>query len=332
MASRWTKSVDPASPAKSASPTKSAGGSPTAGSDPTRSVEHILAEKRAAFDALMTTANALSRELLARGIDVLAPNPGQTGLKVRMPLNFFDNLDLERDTPEGWVQRSKRMYGKKPNAILLLPDGSGTGGGVFRPGRVNGYDAKKHTFEASPSGADGRVLDDVFRLPRLSVMFLSEKVSDFARRVAEAHASRDECEGALLMKFYITNMPTHDVRTLNELQVSRARTHMHIRTHRVMQSPRASARARSSHLVQSGASPHSPPSPSRLLPLLSPLNPIPSLPSLRSAPPLPCIGRIAPRAHPQHHTPSDGRRARSHRSHRGGEAGLRPRSQRDPAP
>ena len=270
MSSRWSKSVDPASPVSS--PTKSVG-SPTADASPARSVEHVLAEKRAAFDALMSTANALSRELLARGIDVMLPNPGQTGLKVRMPLNFFDNLDLERDTPEGWVQRSKRTYGKKPNAVLLLPDGSGTGGGFFRPGRVSGYDAKKHTFEASPSGADGRVLDEVYRLPRLSVMFLSEKVSEFARRVAEAHASRDECEGALLMKFYITNMPTHDVRTLNELQVnSRTRTHTHLTPDSTSSLP-----DQNSHTLRAG--------------------------------------RVSPRAHAQHYTPSDGRRARPDSAH-----------------
>jgi hypothetical protein len=43
----------------------------------------------------------------------------------------------------------------------------------------------------------------------------------FAQRVADAYKSRDECEAALLFSFYVKNMPTADVRTLNESQVAR---------------------------------------------------------------------------------------------------------------
>jgi hypothetical protein len=191
------------------------------GRSPTKSVEDILAEKRAAAEALQAVANDLHRTLLSKGVDVSNPKAGQTGSAVRLPLNFFDNLDLERDTPEGWVTASKRAHGKRPNAILLLPDGGEDGGGHWRPGRVSGWDADRACFTAAPSGVDGRVLDDqAVRLNRLDVMFLSEKVGDFARRVADAHRARDECEGALLLRFYIKNMPTADVRTLNELQVA----------------------------------------------------------------------------------------------------------------
>ena len=84
----------------------------------------------------------------------------------------------------------------------------------------SGWDASSSTFLAAPVGVDGKVLDaQSINLPRLSVMFLSEKVAEFAQRVADAHKARDECEGALLLSFYIKNMPTADVRTLNEMQV-----------------------------------------------------------------------------------------------------------------
>ena len=204
-----------ASPSGDASPSKS----PTGGGS--KSVEEILADKRAAAEALQSVANSLHRALLERGIDVANPSAGQTGSSVRLPLSYFDNLDLEPHTPEVWVQQSRRNHGKRPNAILLLPDGSEHGGGYLRAGRVAGYDNSKQLFVASPSGSDGRVLDDqTFQLPRLHVMFLSEKVDKFANRVAEAHRNRDECEGALLLRFYIKNMPTQDVRTLNEMQVA----------------------------------------------------------------------------------------------------------------
>ena len=221
--------VDVSSPGKNAgsafyaSATSPGGGnaaSPKSGGG-SKSVEEILAEKKAAAEALQSIANQLHRALLERGVDVANPPAGQTGSKVRLPLSYFDNLDLEPNTPEGWVQHSRRTYGKRPNAILLLPDGSDSGGAYFRPGRVSGYDASKQLFTASPSGIDGRVLDDQsVTLPRLHVMFLSEKVDKFAARVAEAHRARDECEAALLLRFYVKNMPTQDVRTLNELQVA----------------------------------------------------------------------------------------------------------------
>ena len=55
-------------------------------------------------------------------------------------------------------------------------------------------------------------------------MFLGERVDEFATRVADAHRMRDECEAALLFRFYVRSMPTSDVRTLNELQVQQLLT------------------------------------------------------------------------------------------------------------
>ena len=53
---------------------------------------------------------------------------------------------------------------------------------------------------------------------------LGERVDEFATRVADAHRMRDECEAALLFRFYVRSMPTSDVRTLNELQVQQLLT------------------------------------------------------------------------------------------------------------
>ena len=83
---------DPTSPARDPS-------SPTSRS-PQKSVEDILKEKREAQEALLRVASELSSALLSLGIDSANPKPGQTGSKVRLPLSYFDNLDLERDTPE----------------------------------------------------------------------------------------------------------------------------------------------------------------------------------------------------------------------------------------
>ena len=195
---------------------------PAGPSSPSRSVEDILHEKREAAEALLATAASVHEALLAHGIDVTIPQTGQTGSRMRLPLSYFDNLDFERNDPQGWVKASRQAYGKRPNAIVLLPDGAEYGGASWQPGRVTAYDPESATFAAAPVGMDGRALEEQSTsLPRLSVMFLLEKVGDFTTRVALSHRARDECEGALLLSFYIKNMPTEDVRTLNELQVAR---------------------------------------------------------------------------------------------------------------
>ena len=196
--------------------------SPASPTSPSKSVEAILAEKRAAAEALQAVANNLHAELLKRGIDALVPQPGHSGSKVRLPLQHFDNLSLESMPPDEWVKRSRRAYGKRANAVLLVPLADEPGYSQLLPGRVVDYDAATGLFKASPSGVDGRILEDLEQqLPRLSVMFLLEKVETFAQRVADAYKSRDECEAALLFSFYVKNMPTADVRTLNESQVAR---------------------------------------------------------------------------------------------------------------
>lgn len=203
----------PASPAKGSS-----GGQP---SSPTRSVDEILAEKRAAAAELQKVADTLHTALLAKGIDVTAPPAGQTGSKVRLPLQFFDNLDLESNTPDAWVKLSRRTYGKRPNAILRIVQYE-NGGAEWMPGRVSQFDAKTSLYTAAPSGVDGKVLEEqTVKLPRLSVMFLSEKPEKFAVRVGDAYNARNDCEAQLLLSFYVKNMPTADVRTLNEMQVTR---------------------------------------------------------------------------------------------------------------
>jgi hypothetical protein len=41
-----------------------------------------------------------------------------------------------------------------------------------------------------------------------------------------AHRARDETEAKLLFRFYVTNMPTGDMRTLNELQAASTCYHL----------------------------------------------------------------------------------------------------------
>jgi hypothetical protein len=184
-------------------------GSPTSnaanGHSPKRGVDEILAERRAAAEALQAVADQLHAALLASGVDVTVPPAGQTGSKVRLPLQYFDNADLEGDTPEGWVASACRKHGKRPNAILLMPEATEAGGSAWMAGRVSAYDAKAQTFTASPSGDDGRVLVmgnpvDVRPVPQ-TVEELKERLATFRLSdygMAQRMAFDDELDDAML--------------------------------------------------------------------------------------------------------------------------------------
>ena len=64
-----------------------------------------------------------------------------------------------------------RVPPRRPNAILLMPDGSEDGAGSWRPGRITAWDANSQAFNGCPSGVDGKVIEEqAVKLPRLSVM------------------------------------------------------------------------------------------------------------------------------------------------------------------
>ena len=148
-------------------------------------------------------------------IDSSVPAPGHTGSKIRLPLQYFDNIDMERNTPQGWVEQCRKQRAKRgiqPTAIVLLTDESGVG--QWRLGRVFHWDEKTSTYHVHLANALGQIVEDSsVALPRLSVCFLAEPMHEFAQRVAAAHRARDETEAKLLFRFYVTNMPTGDMRS-----------------------------------------------------------------------------------------------------------------------
>ena len=166
------------------SPTRQRNGNPaTASRNPVDASPPMPGANLVAIEAVRD----LTQMLLGHGIDSSNPNPGHTGSKIRLPLQYFDNTDLERNTPEGWVEQTTRQAGKRsstqPTAILLLTDESGVG--QWRLGRVFRWDAASSTFHAHLASALGMIQQDSsVALPRLSVCFLSEPMHEFSQRVA----------------------------------------------------------------------------------------------------------------------------------------------------
>ena len=117
---------------------------------------------------------AVRGALLGHGIDTSVPVAGHTGSKVRLPLHYFDNHDLERHEPDTWVELANERFGRRANAAVLITDESGVG--TWRLGRVFQWDAAAGQFYAHLLGAGGRVAEDSsVVVQRLSCMFLLER-------------------------------------------------------------------------------------------------------------------------------------------------------------
>ena len=153
---------------------------------------------------LEALADELHAALLATGLDTSVPAQGpagQQGSKVRLPLTFFDNVDLERHDGPGWAAACAKL-GREPNAVMLVPDAERGGDAMqWKLGRVTGWDEKSSCFSAVRVDPSGHSIEDMtFSLPRLSVMFLAEPMQAFVQRLSQAHRARDECEAMLLLQ------------------------------------------------------------------------------------------------------------------------------------
>ena len=166
-----------------------------------RNGTHVAASRMAPMsnvEASMESVQSLVQMLLGQGIDSSVPAPGHTGSKVRLPLQYFDNTDLERNTPQGWVEQCTRTGKRKASAIVLITDESGVG--QWRLARVFRWDAASSTFHAHPTTEFGLTQEDSsVALQRLSVCFLAEPMSQFAERVAAAqHVHSGTLQGGTL--------------------------------------------------------------------------------------------------------------------------------------
>ena len=132
------------------SPTRERNGNPATAS---RNPAEAASPPRGAMESMEAVQN-LVQMLLGHGIDSSVPAPGHTGSKIRLPLQYFDNVDMERNTPQGWVEQSTKQRAKRgiqPTAIVLLTDESGVG--QWRLGRVFHWDEKTSTYHVHLANA-----------------------------------------------------------------------------------------------------------------------------------------------------------------------------------
>lgn len=123
-----------------------------------------------------------------------------------LPLEQFDNTDLDDRLPEEWVE-----IGMDANGVVV-----GTPARTLRPiteepfyGWVNcvvkAYDAETGRFTVVPDG------QSEVTVPRIALLFLSEDPQKFATRLAGACAARSEAEQHLRYNLIVDCMPTDTV-------------------------------------------------------------------------------------------------------------------------
>lgn len=136
-----------------------------------------------------------------------------------LPLDPFDDSEYDVRTPREWLELGKDGTGRflpLPAQALLYEAGCGH----WRRALVSDYDNRLQQFEVrwDEGGLERRGPE---MLPRLRVLFAAEDPVLFAERCAAAHTARRFAELMIRYNFYIDNMPTDDVQTLNIDQVER---------------------------------------------------------------------------------------------------------------
>lgn len=154
--------------------------------------------------------------LQAYGIDYSDPTFEQDCC---LPLDPFDDSEYDVRTPREWLELGIDENGRflpLPALALLFEAGSGS----WRRALVSDYDNRLQQFEVRwDEGGLERLGAEM--LPRLRVLFAAEDPAIFAERCAAAHTARRHAEQMIRYNFYIDNMPTDDVQTLNVDQVER---------------------------------------------------------------------------------------------------------------
>jgi dynein heavy chain len=157
----------------------------------------------------------LAELLRERGIDYSDPIFESDSA---LPLDPFDDSEYDVRTPHEWLDLGydQKTSEFKPLAAQALFYESGVG--VWRRALVSDYDGKQFEVRWDEPDIEGR---PAVMLPRLRIHFVADDPVVFADRCKAAHEARRYAESMVKYNFYIDNMPTDDVQTLNSDQTER---------------------------------------------------------------------------------------------------------------
>ena len=147
--------------------------------------------------------------LKAEGVDYSQP------IAAWLPLEPFDNKEHDERLPQEWIEMGRvNSHFEMIPGLGLQKDKNQEGVFHFRPILIHSYDSEKDLFSGQ--------WDDQEKSPvsisKVKLLFLAEDPYEFARRVAEVHKQRNYAESLIKYNFYIDNMPTEEINTLDSDQ------------------------------------------------------------------------------------------------------------------
>ena len=147
--------------------------------------------------------------LKEQGIEYTKP------IEAWLQLEPFDDCEFNVRTPEEWIQLgfSDGHFEKVP-ALGLQQSQNDPDMYYWRPVLIDEYDEDSKQFKGLWDDSGKKQVE----LSKVNLLFLAEDPYIFARRVAEAHLQRRVSENLIKYNFFIDNMPTEEIHTLDSDQ------------------------------------------------------------------------------------------------------------------
>ena len=168
---------------------------------PGRTTRKVAIERK----AKLYSSVSIDRLLAEEGIDYNKP------IAAWLPLEPFDSYDFDVRNPEEWIEMAG---GEMIPAMALRRSQVETGVFDWKSVLISSYDCNRHAFTG--------LWDDETQAPveisKINLVFGAEDPFQFAKRVAFAHQRRKYAESLIRYYFYIDNMPTEEIPTLNSEQ------------------------------------------------------------------------------------------------------------------
>lgn len=163
--------------------------------------------------AILADEHSITGVDLLPGGDLASPG-GANGASVMssapyLPLEHFDNRDLDERTPEEWSALGIDADGLQHGTpgLTLRPKVRGALECTWEPCIVTGYESATERFIATVGESDSAVS---IHVPRIHLMFVAESPRAFAARVADACAARRTAEAQLRYNLIVDCMPVQD--------------------------------------------------------------------------------------------------------------------------
>jgi dynein heavy chain, axonemal len=173
--------------------------------------------RKVMIDRMKKVYSTINIESLLKkvGIDYSKKDPFEDWL----PLEFFEDKDMDIYTPEEWIQRA---LDKSLNEVLYIP-GVGlhkdiTGVGTWRRVLINKYDLKTEKFEGIWDDSE-----ELCKLSKIYLLFDAENPYLFCKKVSLAHQEREKAESIIRYNFYIDKMVPENLSDITEDQKIRLR-------------------------------------------------------------------------------------------------------------